>query len=166
MIKLTGVEQGAYKDITELRTIAREEYRKLQKETVLREDLGEIKFDRDGWDKVNHKGADERKYKLIPKLMEIIKTAEYINKTEPFKQKHIDNGVVIFHWLENNVKLENENLRVGIQIMENKHGKKFYSLNQDMAAWHKKYPLGRAADQERNLKDIYNITDYDLNFNL
>ncbi len=164
-ISLTGNELGEYKDIEELRKIAREEYRKLQGQVVKRNDLGEIKFDREGWDKITHKGADARKFQLIPKLKEIIRTAEYINKTEPKTQKHIDNNVIAFHWLENNVKLGDENLRVGIQIKEDNMGNKFYSLNQDMLDWDKKYPLNRAADQERNLGDNNNITDINENFN-
>lgn len=165
-ITLTGKELGEYESIAELRKIVREEYRKLQGQTVTRDDLGEIKFDREGWDKITHKGADVRKYQLIPRLKELIKTADLINKTLPMTQKHIDKAVTAFYWLENDVKLDNENLRVGIQIKEDRFGRKFYSLNQDMTDWHKKYPLNRAADQERNLEDNINITDNDEKFNI
>lgn len=78
-IILTGNELGEYNNIDELRKIAREVYRKLQGQTITRNDLGEIKFDREGWDKIIHKGADVRKYHLIPRLKEIIETANYIN---------------------------------------------------------------------------------------
>jgi len=157
-IELTGNELGEYLDIKELRKLAREEYRKLQDINVFHPRLGEIVFTRRGFDKIKHTGADERKFRLLPRLKKIIETAKYINKKELDKNR-LDEAIA-FHWLENKIKLENNYFIIGIQILEDRRGYKFYNLNQDLETWHKKYPSGSPAESNTGSEGyINNITD-------
>ena len=134
-----GVPEGA--EIKAYRKAAREVYRELQKTPAYREDLGDIQFTKAGWSEVSHTGADVRKWKLIPQLKKLIEKAEYIERHELYKQRH--DNIVAFHWLETDVLLDNERLRVGLQIAEDADGNKFYNLNQDLEGWQRKYnPLG------------------------
>lgn len=134
-----GVPEGA--EIKAYRKAAREVYRELQKTPAYREDLGDILFTKAGWGEFSHTGADVRKWKLIPQLKKLIEKAEYIERHELYKQRH--DNIVAFHWLETDVLLDNERLRVGLQIAEDADGNKFYNLNQDLEGWQRKYnPLG------------------------
>lgn len=134
-----GVPEGA--EIKAYRKAAREVYRELQKTPAYREDLGDIQFTKAGWSEVSHTGADVRKWKLIPQLKELVEKAEYIERHELYKQRH--DNIVAFHWLETDVLLDDERLRVGLQIAEDAAGNKFYNLNQDLEGWQRKYnPLG------------------------
>ena len=130
-----GVPDGA--EIGEYRKAAREVYRQLQKTPAQREDLGEIQFTKAGWSEAAHTGADARKWKLFPKLKELIEKAEYVERHELNKLRKDD--IVAFHWLESNVDLAGERLRVGLQIAEDSRGNKFYNINQDLEEWGRKY---------------------------
>ena len=123
--------------IREYQKAARELYRKLQKTPAQREDLGEIRFTKAGWSEAAHTGADPRKWRLFPKLKEIIEGAAYIERHELRKQRK--DNIIAFHWLETDVALGGENLRVGVQIAEDADGNKFYNLNQDLEGWSQKY---------------------------
>ena len=130
-----GVPEGA--PLREYQKAARELYRKLQKTPAQREDLGEIRFTKAGWSEAAHTGADPRKWRLFPKLKEIIEGAAYIERHELRKQRK--DNIIAFHWLETDVALGGENLRVGMQIAEDADGNKFYNLNQDLEGWSQKY---------------------------
>lgn len=123
--------------IREYQKAARELYRKLQKTPAQREDLGEIRFTKAGWSEAARTGADPRKWRLFPKLKEIIEGAAYIERHELRKQRK--DNIIAFHWLETDVALGGENLRVGMQIAEDADGNKFYNLNQDLEGWSQKY---------------------------
>lgn len=123
--------------LREYQKAARELYRKLQKTPAQREDLGEIRFTKAGWSEAAHTGADPRKWRLFPKLKEIIEGAAYIERHELRKQRK--DNIIAFHWLETDVALGGENLRVGVQIAEDADGNKFYNLNQDLEGWSQKY---------------------------
>lgn len=123
--------------IREYQKAARELYRKLQKTPAQREDLGEIRFTKAGWSEAAHTGADPRKWRLFPKLKEIIEGAAYLERHELRKQRK--DNIIAFHWLETDVALGGENLRVGVQIAEDADGNKFYNLNQDLEGWSQKY---------------------------
>lgn len=126
-----GVPEGA--DIREYRKAAREVYRELQKTPAHREDLGEIRFSGDGFRKMQQAGADKRKWQLVPKLKELIESAEYVRRNDLYKVRR--DGIVIFHWLETDVELNGQRLRVGFTIGEDLQGNKFYNLNHDVEAF-------------------------------
>lgn len=123
-----GVSEGA--EIKEYRKAAREVYRELQKTPAYREDLGEIRFSGDGFRKMQQAGADKRKWQLVPKLKELVENAEYIRRDELYKARR--DGIIAFHWLETDVELNGEPLRVGFNIGEDAQGNKFYNLNHDL----------------------------------
>lgn len=123
-----GVPEGA--EIKEYRKAAREVYRELQKTPAHREDLGEIRFSGDGFRKMQQAGADKRKWQLVPKLKELVENAEYIRRDELYKARR--DGIIAFHWLETDVELDGEPLRVGFNIGEDAQGNKFYNLNHDL----------------------------------
>lgn len=138
-VTLRGDELGVSEDsaIKDHQKAARAVYRILQKTPANRDDLGEIVFTKAGWDESTHTGSDRRKWKLFPKLKEIIEGARYIER-KPLHKQRKDN-IVAFHWLEADVTLADEHLRVGIQIAEDTNGKKFYNVNQDLDEWNKIY---------------------------
>lgn len=123
-----GVPEGA--DIKEYQKAAREIYRELQKTPAHREDLGEIRLSGDGFREMKQSGADKRKWQLVPKLKEIIEGAEYIKRNNLSKPRK--DRIAAFHWLEANIELNGEKLRVGINIAEDFNGNKFYNLNHDL----------------------------------
>ena len=130
-----GVPENA--DVKEYRKAAREVYRELQKTPAYREDLGEIQFTKAGWSEATHTGADKRKWALFPKLKEIIQKAEYIERQGLTKVR--SDNITAFHWLEADVVLDGNVLRVGIHVAEDANGNKFYNLNQDLRGWADKY---------------------------
>lgn len=143
-----GVPEGA--DLKEYQKAAREVYRKLQKTPAQREDLGEIRFTSVGFGKMIISGADPRKWKLVPRLKELIEKADYITRRELNKKRKDD--IVVFHWLEGNVDLDGERLRVGFQIGEDSKGNKFYNLNQDLEKWERRYK--KTEDQRQSNSDF------------
>ncbi|MBQ4132409.1 MAG: hypothetical protein IJD04_01575, partial [Desulfovibrionaceae bacterium] len=148
-----GVPEGA--DIREYRKAARKVYRQLQSSPAYRADLGEIKFTRAGWDEAAYTGADPRKWKLIPRLKELVENAEYIRRTDLNKPRK--DKTIAFHWLEADVILDGEHLRIGINVAEDGNGNKFYSLNQDLNDWAGKYkaPDNRSGKSNPGAQELY-----------
>ncbi len=137
--RLTGRELGDFgDDLKAWMTAARDVYRRLQAGPPAQHPtLGEIRFTRAGWDKLRTAGADVRRWKMIPRLREMLEAAEVMSVT-PVREPRAD-GVVRFHWLETNVDLAGERLRIGLHVAEDGRGRKFYTLNHDLAAWRGKY---------------------------
>lgn len=123
-----GVPEGA--EIKAYRKAAREVYRELQKTPAYREDLGEIRFSGNGFREMKQAGADKRKWQLVPRLKELVETAEYIGPVPLNKVRN--DRIAAFHWLETDVELNGEKLRVGLNIAEDFNGNKFYNLLQDV----------------------------------
>lgn len=97
----------------------------------------------------------------MPKLKKIIETASYINKVPGEKS-----GIIASHWLENAVKLNINTLKVGITVLEDENGNKFYNLNQDLESWNKKYPSSTLVESSTRPEGyINNITDLEHDFN-
>ena len=115
----------------------REFYRELQKKTLYREDLGEIRFTRAGFNEMAHTGSDKRKWLLVPYLEELISKATYIGPEELNKSRNDD--IVRYHWLEAEATISGKKLRLGIAIAEDRAGNKFYNINQDLEGWQGKY---------------------------
>lgn len=139
-------------------------------------DMGKISFTRKGMDKSVSTGPDKRKWKLVPKLQEIIVNAEYKNTKASDKARK--DGIIAFHWLESDVVLDGELLRVGIQIGENAKGKLFYNINQDLVRYRTKKESSKGLpcakmygpieelNQDANASNELNISDVADNVNM
>lgn len=77
-----------------------------------------------------------RKWQLVPRLKEIVESAEYIRRNTLTKKRKDD--IVAFHWLEADVQLNGKSLRVGLHIAEDSKGNKFYNLNHDLEDFQKR----------------------------
>ncbi|MGE5147404.1 MAG: hypothetical protein ACM3N5_11680, partial [Candidatus Eiseniibacteriota bacterium] len=121
-VVLTGRELGDFgDDVKALRKAAREAYRKLQGSGPVKHSaLGDVQFTRVGWKEIEHTSADPRKLQIVPALREIIENAKYIRRAEVTKPR--SDNIVAFHWVEADVVLDGQRLRVGINIAEDNRG--------------------------------------------
>ena len=95
-----------------------------------------VRFSRKGWSKNKSNGADADKWKLFPKLREIIETST-LKSTEAVNKPRKD-GFVRFHWVENVVELDGSPRLVGVMLAEDKDGNLFYNINADVEGWRTK----------------------------
>ena len=95
-----------------------------------------VRFSRKGWRKNQSTGADADKWKLFPKLREIIETST-LKSTEAVNKPRKD-GFVRFHWVENVVELDGSPRLVGVMLAEDKDGNLFYNINADVEGWRAK----------------------------
>ncbi len=95
-----------------------------------------VRFSRKGWSKNKSNGADADKWKLFPKLREIIETST-LKSTEELKKKRADD-FVRFHWVENVVELDGSPRLVGVMLAEDSKGNLFYNINADVEGWRAK----------------------------
>ncbi|MDR0676249.1 MAG: DUF2213 domain-containing protein [Elusimicrobiota bacterium] len=137
VIKITGKELGEYKDIKELRDKSIEYYREnLQGKSVENKELGKVLFSRKGLDKYKNASADTNKLKMVVALKNIIENGEYLGEKKLYKKR--DDGIVKFHRISKEVKLDNKTYKTEILISEDREGNKFYDLMQDMDEYNKK----------------------------
>jgi hypothetical protein len=136
---LTGEEIAPLTaDLKTVMKAAREVYRKFQKgPPASRADIGDITFTGAGWGEMTKTGASQEKWRLVPALRDIIEKGDYRGPAELTKER--DDGIVRFHWIEADVQLGGRMLRVGVNVAEDKIGRKFYNLNQDLSGWVAKY---------------------------
>ena len=90
-----------------------------------------VRFSRKGWRKNQSTGADADKWKLFPKLREILETST-LKSTEAANKPRKD-GFVRFHWVENVVELDGSPRLVGVMLAEDAKGNLFY--NADVEGW-------------------------------
>lgn len=95
-----------------------------------------VRFSRKGWRKNQSTGADADKWKLFPKLREIIETST-LKSTEAVNKPRKD-CFVRFHWVENVVELDGSPRLVGVMLAEDKDGNLFYNINADVEGWRAK----------------------------
>ena len=95
-----------------------------------------VRFSRKGWRKNQSTGADADKWKLFPKLREIIETST-LKSTEAVNKPRKD-GFVRFHWVENVVELDGSPRLVGVMLAEDAKGNLFYNINADVEGWRAK----------------------------
>ena len=95
-----------------------------------------VRFSRKGWRKNQSTGADADKWKLFPKLREIIETST-LKSTEEVNKPRRD-GFVRFHWVENVVELDGSPRLVGVMLAEDTDGNLFYNINADVEGWRTK----------------------------
>ena len=75
-----------------------------------------VRFSRKGWFKNKSTGADADKWKLFPRLREIIETST-LKSTIPVNKERADD-FVRFHWVENVVELDGTPRLVGVMLAE------------------------------------------------
>ena len=127
---ISGEELGEYKDANDLRKKAYQYFKdNLQGKYAEHPVLGKIKFIRKGIDKVKSTSADIDKLKLLPKIKEIIETAELIRSQENEKPEKSD--IIRFHYLANNVILSGKPIDVFVTVAEDRDGNFFYNINKD-----------------------------------
>ncbi len=127
---ISGEELGEYKDANDLRKKAYKYFKdNLQGKYAEHPVLGKIKFIRKGIDKVKSTSADIDKLKLLPKIKEIIETAELIRSQENEKPEKSD--IIRFHYLANNVILSGKPIDVFVTVAEDRDGNFFYNINKD-----------------------------------
>lgn len=95
-----------------------------------------VRFSRKGWRKNQSTGADAEKWKLFPRLREIIETST-LKSTEAVNKPRKDD-FVRFHWVENVVELDGTPRLVGVMLAEDADGNLFYNLNADVKGWRRK----------------------------
>ena len=95
-----------------------------------------VRFSGKGWKKNTYGGANVDKWKLFPKLREIIETST-LKHTDDVSKPRKD-GFTRFHWVENFVELDGNQRYVGLMLAEDKDGNLFYNLNADVDAWAQK----------------------------
>ena len=95
-----------------------------------------VRFSRKGWRKNQSTGADADKWKLFPKLREIIEMST-LKSTEAVNKPRKD-GFVRFHWVENVVELDGSPRLVGVMLAEDAKGNLFYNINADVEGWRAK----------------------------
>ncbi|GFE61920.1 JAB domain-containing protein [Geobacter sp. AOG2] len=136
---LTGKELGEFGDIKELRKAAFQWYRdNLHGKPVERNDLGSIAFTRKGIEEFSHFGADPAKIKMVTALRDIIRNGDYI-ETQNLDHPRRD-GIIKFHVIEADVRLEGEIRRSRVFVGEDRRGNKFYEL----------FPDAKENDRNRN----------------
>jgi len=121
---------GNYKDIKELREIAIKYFAdNIQGKTF---DIGKfknIRISRNTRDRYKKYSSDKRKLLIIPKILEILKTAKYKISSEPYKIRK--DQIKIFHYFTNEIILENIEYKVFITIGEDDRGNLFYDLDEN-----------------------------------
>jgi hypothetical protein len=138
-IVLTGRELGEFgDDLKAWIKAGSDKYKRLRDQgPVHNAAIGDVRLTGAGLKEMRHTGTDPRKWQLVPALPEIIQKAELIH-TAPLQKPRPD-GIVEFQWLETDVALGHEKLRVGVQVGVDGRGNKFYNLNHDLDAWAQKY---------------------------
>ena len=135
-----GVPEGA--GIKEYIAAARKYHDALKYESehgkpVIQPQLGKpVRFSSKGWRKNQSNGANPDKWKLFPKLREIIEHSTLLRTEEVGKPRR--DGFTRFHWVESDVDLGGGLRRVGLTLAEDKDGNLFYNLNADVDAWAQK----------------------------
>lgn len=129
-----GVPEGA--DLKEYIAAAKKYHDELKYESengkpVIQPQLAKpVRFSRKGWFKNKSSGADINKWKLFPKLREIIETST-LKSTENLTKSRKD-AFVRFHWVENVVELDGKLRRIGLTLAEDEDGNLFYNINADI----------------------------------
>ena len=123
---------GEYKDIKELREKAIKYFaNNIQGKTF---DIGKfknIRISRNARDRYQKYSFDERKLLIIPKLLEILKTAKYKISSDPYKVRK--DKISKFHYFTNKITLKKEIYEIYITIGEDENGNLFYDLDKNKA---------------------------------
>jgi len=129
LFKLTGEELGEYTDINELRQKAVDYYRNnISGQEINHPIIGKINFFNTSIKKYKNASANPLKLKLMPKLLDIVKTSEYINTSSNYKNRK--DGITKFHYLQTQIFIGDEIFNGKIKIGADKFGNKFYDIEE------------------------------------
>jgi hypothetical protein len=129
---LSGDELGIRKGET-VKDAAKRYYEGLMKDPAKRDGFGEVKFYKgSGWSKFEHTSkSDEEQLRLLPAIKPIIEKGEYLGSSKPDSSEGKKKDIVAYHYFEANVSLNGKNKYVGVTVIEDKQGRKFYNLVKD-----------------------------------
>jgi hypothetical protein len=138
---LSGDELGIRKGET-VKDAAKRYYEGLMKDPANREGFGEVKFYKghsSGWGKLESTSlSDDEQLKLLPAVKPVIERGEYlgyakptINENDSEKTRRRKESIAAYHYFEANVSLNGKNKYVGVTVIEDKYGNKFYNLVKD-----------------------------------
>lgn len=121
---------GNYKDIKELREIAIKYFaNNIQGKIFDIDKFKNIRISRNARDRYRKYSVDERKLLIVPKLLVILKTAEYKTSSKPYKERK--DKISMFHYFTNKLILKKELYEVYITIGEDENGNLFYDLDKN-----------------------------------
>ena len=130
-IEITGNELGEYSSFKELRSKAVKYYKdNLQGKVIDNPELKGILFSRVGIDKFVSSYATENKFKMVVALEDIVKTGKYEGSQELTKPR--TDGIVKFHRISKTVRMEGKSYNTSLLIGEDKNGRRFYNLNDNV----------------------------------
>jgi hypothetical protein len=133
-VKVAAADLGDFGgDVPAMRAAARKAYDTILKTTPAQHpELGEVRFSNAGRKKFFNASADPRKLAMVPQLREILEGGELV-RTDPHRPKNSRDTIIKnWHWLENDVVVDGEPLRVGMYVFEDNNGKLFYDLTQNV----------------------------------
>ncbi|MDR0736814.1 MAG: hypothetical protein LBF51_08330 [Zoogloeaceae bacterium] len=134
VVSLKGDELGQ-KEGESLKDAARRYYENdLMKHPANREGFGEVKFYKgSGWSKFESTTqSDPEQLKLLPAVKPVIEKGEYLGKATPDdKTSEKKKNISAYHYFEANVGMPDGKKYVGVTVIEDHEGNKFYNLTQD-----------------------------------
>ncbi len=149
-INQNDIEQiGNYNNIEELRKNAIDFYKNnLQNKSVDNGNYKNIRITKKSRQRYKTYSADERKLLIVPKLLKIIETAEYVRSQNIYKNRK--DNIIKFHYFKNKVVLKNEPYEIFISIAEDRKGNLFYDLDENKSSLRKLPGLQSPGFQESN----------------
>ena len=133
VIALTGNELGEHADVKSLRAAAVDYYdRELRKglKSVEREGFGTVFFTKKGRKKVGSTSASPIKLLVVPAIPDVIRHGELKQEGVPSEKERQD-GAVKFHYFEAPVQVGDTVVPVGVTVLEDRAGRKFYNVNEN-----------------------------------
>jgi hypothetical protein len=123
-------------DIKELRRLVFEYYKNnLQGKYFSNSYLGKILFSRRGIDKFISSSANKDKLIMVSVLPKIIERGKYVGSEEPTHERK--DGITRFYRINSLVEIRSEIKEVSLLVAEDRNGKVFYNLNNDVE-WYRK----------------------------
>ena len=129
VVDLNGDELGQ-KEGESIKDAAKRYYEELTRKPAHREGFGTVNFYKgSGWSKFESTSkSDSEQLKLLPAVKPVIENGEYLGKAMPEKSK---GNISAFHYFEANVSTRKGNQYIGVTVIEDKQGNKFYNLTKD-----------------------------------
>jgi hypothetical protein len=123
-------------DLRELRKLVFEYYKNyLQGKYFFHPVLGKILFSRRGIDKFISSSANKEKLIMVTILTNIVETGRYLGSEEPSHPRK--DGIIKFHRINTLVKVGRAFKEVSLLVAEDRNGKIFYNLNNDVTGYKK-----------------------------
>jgi hypothetical protein len=128
--ELKGNELGVKEGETVRDADKRYYEKELMEHPAEREGFGKVSFYKgSGWSKLEHTTkSDEEHLKLLPAVKPVIEKGEYLGAVKPDSSEGKKKRIAAYHYFEANVGLGGKNKYVGVTVIEDEQGNKFYNL--------------------------------------